>query len=93
MKSWVADVTIQSQGGDVSPERAIELVFNGDIFHRNAAAVNGLSQHRGWQWTLVGHLFGQIAALSAVYWEMAQGIGAVLESADLLPPHYVAPLL
>ena len=77
-REWVGGVSIK--GGEITPEDAVGLVFNGEIFHRNAESVSALAEHSGWQWTLVGFLYHQIEAFSRLYWDLALGIDAAVSA-------------
>jgi hypothetical protein len=82
-REWAASLTIRSPSGILTPADAIDLVFNGDIFHRTRATVMALSENLGWRWTLIGPLYHQIDTFSSLYCEMAQGIDTILGSARL----------
>ena len=64
----------------------IDLVFNGHLFRRDPRKSASLAEVGAWQVTLVGAMYPQIAALSSVYWELAQALGAILARPELLPP-------
>lgn len=70
---------------EMTPDQAIRLVFNGELFHRDRGRRKALSDAQGWQWTVVPGIYLQIQIMSRVYRSLAIGVGAVLGTPLLTP--------
>jgi hypothetical protein len=70
---------------EMTPEQAMRLVFNGELFHRDRDRRQVLSHASGWQWTVVPGIHMQIRIICRVYRDLAIGVGAVLGTPRLVP--------
>jgi hypothetical protein len=77
---WAAPIEIRgSDGFAISPADALELVFNGEMFHGDPAKADELASRVGSWWiNLAGELYLQIGTFSRLYMSLAYAVAAVL---------------
>ncbi len=109
VKDWLADLRrahtqltnvwaapIEIRGGDglaISPSDALDLVFNGEMFHSDPAKADDLASRVGSWWiNLAGELYLQIRTFSRLYMSLAYAVAAVIASPSN-PPLGFAPSL
>ncbi|MGH9614804.1 MAG: hypothetical protein ACRD4P_17200, partial [Bryobacteraceae bacterium] len=81
-KVWAAPIEIRgSDGRAISPSDALELVFNGEMFHADPAKADELASRVGSWWiNLAGELYLQIGTFSRLYMSLSYAVGAALAS-------------
>ena len=86
-KKWVMVETLSllDDAGNptpTTPERMIDAVFNGEMFHGDESDPPAPS---AWQIMIAPAIYHQIAAFSALYEELALGIASILTVPSLVP--------